>query len=54
MNGVSILLVVGGDFNEILTNAEKDGGPFCNFLAIEGFRRALADCNLMDIKPRGP
>lgn len=41
--------VVGGDFNEILSNEEKVGGrPRASHL-IENFRQALLDCSLADV-----
>lgn len=41
--------MIGGDFNEILSNDEKEGGvPRTNQL-IEMFRLALLECSLSDL-----
>ncbi|XP_012827280.1 PREDICTED: uncharacterized protein LOC105948608 [Erythranthe guttata] len=41
--------MVGGDFNEILDNAEKKGGPQKSPASIRAFRDTLVDCGLADI-----
>lgn len=38
-----------GDFNEILYNHEKKGGPSRTHNQMEGFRTALTDCGLRDL-----
>ncbi|KAL5819414.1 hypothetical protein ACOSQ4_023256 [Xanthoceras sorbifolium] len=44
---------MGGDFNEILKDEEKLGGSCRNSGAMARFRRAVDDCNLMDMGFRG-
>lgn len=41
--------VVRGDFNEILSSAEKVGGPVRANSLIEGFRNAPLDCALQEV-----
>lgn len=41
--------IVGGDFNEILTNDEKSGGYDRGPHLITQFREALQDCSLSDV-----
>lgn len=41
--------IVGGDFNEILENSEKEGGNLKLPYHLEAFRVALDDCSLSDI-----
>ncbi|KAK3222225.1 hypothetical protein Dsin_009250 [Dipteronia sinensis] len=43
-----------GDFNEILEDSEKVGGPQKLRSLLEGFRYALDDCNLQDLGFSGP
>ena len=38
-----------GDFNEILFNHEKEGGPPRAERCMEKFRQALEDCELQDL-----
>jgi len=38
-----------GDFNEILFNYEKEGGPPRVERCMEDFRKALEDCDLLDL-----
>jgi hypothetical protein len=38
-----------GDFNEILFNCEKEGGPPRSEKCMESFREALVDCDLYDL-----
>ncbi|KAL5737160.1 hypothetical protein ACOSQ2_031948 [Xanthoceras sorbifolium] len=45
--------VVGGDFNKILKDEEKLGGSCRNSGAMARFRRAVDDCNLMDMGFKG-
>lgn len=40
---------MGGDFNEILSYEEKEGGADSERRAIEGFRDILYDCDLRDL-----
>lgn len=42
--------VLGGDFNEILRQHEKRGGPRRSWAQIAGFRSALNSCGLKDVK----
>lgn len=37
---------MGGDFNEILSYEEKEGGADSERRAIEGFRDILYDCDI--------
>ncbi|XP_012857002.1 PREDICTED: uncharacterized protein LOC105976270 [Erythranthe guttata] len=46
--------VVGGDYNEILSNNEKEGGLSRLPAQIEAFREALDDCGLTDLEFEGP
>ncbi|TYH91172.1 hypothetical protein ES332_A13G098600v1 [Gossypium tomentosum] len=39
--------LVMGDFNDIESNSEKEGGDVYHYL-IESFKRALANCDLKD------
>ncbi|KAL5740942.1 hypothetical protein ACOSQ2_030122 [Xanthoceras sorbifolium] len=41
--------LIGGDFNEILRGAEKEGGLARMGSAIDGFREAVDSCNLLDM-----
>lgn len=41
------------DFNEILSNDEKSGGPLRERKYLEDFRRVLDDCELKDFKVIG-
>lgn len=41
--------MVAGDFNEILSNADKSGGPSRGEAAMARFREALVDCGLSDM-----
>lgn len=45
----SLPWLVAGDFNEILCNAEKSGGPPRGAIPMLNFRRALVDCGLKDL-----
>ncbi|XP_012854346.1 PREDICTED: uncharacterized protein LOC105973839 [Erythranthe guttata] len=45
--------LIGGDFNEILSNAEKTGGPQRLPSRIEMFREALDECGLIDMGYEG-
>lgn len=38
-----------GDFNEILFNCDKEGGPAKPEAAMANFRQALEDCELHDV-----
>lgn len=42
-----------GDFNEILSNAEKIGGPLHEEWTFRDFRNMVSTCDLMDIRSRG-
>lgn len=42
--------ILGGDFNEILNDDEKKGGPRRCRNLLENFRQALDDCSLRDIQ----
>lgn len=41
--------VVGGDFNEILTNSENEGGPMQANSLMEAFRTALVEYALSEV-----
>ncbi|KAL5741976.1 hypothetical protein ACOSP7_028708 [Xanthoceras sorbifolium] len=41
--------LIGGDFNEILRGAEKEGGLARMGSAMDGFREAVDSCNLLDM-----
>lgn len=45
--------ILGGDFNEIMEDVEKLGGPKRKRKAMEDFRKVVDDCDLKDIKPDG-
>lgn len=45
----SLPWVCVGDFNEILLQSEKEGGPARPMGQIMAFREALADCSLLDL-----
>ncbi|XP_056695654.1 uncharacterized protein [Spinacia oleracea] len=47
------LVLVGGDFNEILHYEEKEGGADTERRAIPEFREMMDDCNLRDLGYRG-
>lgn len=42
--------MVGGDFNEILYEKEKEGGPPRNQAQMRAFRNGIIDCNLEDLQ----
>lgn len=42
--------LVGGDFNEILFESEKQGGRPRPIVQLQGFRNALQDCQLQDLQ----
>lgn len=46
--------MVGGDFNEILSNNEKNGGILRAKTLMEAFRDGLSDCDPMDLGFIGP
>ncbi|KAL9148724.1 hypothetical protein ABFS82_12G060900 [Erythranthe guttata] len=46
--------LVGGDYNEIMCNSEKEGGLPRLPYQIEEFRRCLIDCDLSDLGFEGP
>lgn len=48
-SGGDLPWVVGGDYNEILSNDEKEGGSLRASSLIEGFRAALVDCALTEV-----
>ncbi|KAL0356430.1 UNVERIFIED_CONTAM: hypothetical protein Sradi_4089900 [Sesamum radiatum] len=43
-----------GDFNEILDQSEKEGGPLCPTWQIRNFRTTLDNCGLADLGFTGP
>ena len=43
-----------GDFNEILTNAEKWGGAIRPVRQMKSFRRVIDDCQLLEVLFTGP
>lgn len=45
--------IIGGDYNEILSNKEKEGGPLRSNFLIEAFRAALLDCALTEVSFTG-
>lgn len=45
----SLPWLVAGDFNEILSNVDKSGGPPRGNAPMERFRAALVDCGLSDM-----
>lgn len=47
-------MVVGGDFNEILSNSEKEGGAWRNWSVMNDFARALEDYDLHGTWSQGP
>ncbi|XP_012834981.1 PREDICTED: uncharacterized protein LOC105955734 [Erythranthe guttata] len=49
----SLLWMIGGDFNEILSNSENEGGLARLPYQIEAFREILDVCNLSDIGYEG-
>ena len=46
---MGLTMVCDGDFNEIMCNLEKVGGPTHFLLAILNFSLALDDCNPVDL-----
>lgn len=50
----SLPWLVTGDFNEILCNAKKSGGPPRGATQVLNFCRALVDCGLKDLGFCGP
>lgn len=44
-----LLWVVGGDFNELLSVGEKEGGPIRPINQTFEFREMVGDCNLKDL-----
>lgn len=50
----SLPWLVAGDYNEILSNAEKSGGPRRSAAPMARFREALVDCGLSDMGFVGP
>ena len=42
------LMVLGGDFNEILTYEEKEGGADRESMEMRGFKEVMDDCDLHD------
>lgn len=44
-----VVWVLKGDFNEILWNSEKAGGPHRDQRLVHAFRRALDDCKFFDL-----
>ncbi|KAG7534112.1 Reverse transcriptase domain [Arabidopsis thaliana x Arabidopsis arenosa] len=42
-----------GDFNEILSNSEKIGGPLREEWTFRDFRNMVANCDLVDMRSRG-
>lgn len=42
-----------GDFNEIVSMAEKDGGAVGRERVMDAFREAIDDCELRDLGCRG-
>ncbi|KAM7255196.1 hypothetical protein ACFE04_020437 [Oxalis oulophora] len=46
--------IVGGDFNEIVSNDEKRGGCLRPERQMESFRMVLEDCGLREIQSEGP
>ncbi|XP_021730608.1 uncharacterized protein LOC110697550 [Chenopodium quinoa] len=49
----TIPYIMYGDFNEILYQTEKDGGPARRECAMEAFRSAISDCGLHDLGYKG-
>lgn len=45
--------IVGGDFNEIISNEEKSGGARRNDIQMESFRNVINSCKLLDVGYRG-
>lgn len=45
--------IVGGDFNEILLEAEKNGGSPCDFNSLYSFRNCLDRNGLVDLGANG-
>ncbi|MDV3146693.1 MAG: hypothetical protein Q8754_02525 [Sweet potato little leaf phytoplasma] len=41
--------LLGGDFNEILEDAEKEGGPSRNRHLMDNFKQTINDCRLKDL-----
>lgn len=46
--------LVGGDFDKILSEGEKQGGGVQAQGLMDGFRDALEDCHLLDLGFKGP
>ncbi|KAK2657778.1 hypothetical protein Ddye_010830 [Dipteronia dyeriana] len=44
----------GGDFNELLSRNEKNGGPDKSFFGMSLFREVVDDCDLADLGFSGP
>lgn len=40
---------LGGDYNEIMSNMEKQGGGLRSLAQLEAFGHTLSDCGLMDL-----
>ncbi|KAH7526808.1 hypothetical protein JRO89_XSUnG0053100 [Xanthoceras sorbifolium] len=49
----SLSWLVGGDFNEIVSDVEKSGGSFRGATAMSNFRSAINDCCLIDMGFQG-
>ncbi|CAL9242341.1 unnamed protein product, partial [Arabidopsis halleri] len=45
--------MLAGDFNEIISNSEKIGGPRREEWSFRDFRNMIAACDLMDLKSKG-
>lgn len=46
--------IVGGDFNEICFDNEKQGGRACSFSTLNTFHSSLQQLDLYDVKSSGP
>ncbi|KAK9733300.1 hypothetical protein RND81_04G058500 [Saponaria officinalis] len=48
-HNINILIILFGDFNEILSNEEQEGGAWRNQRQIAAFPETLDDCALIDL-----